>query len=175
MDFQKDWNKALKNTEIIRTRVKSLMTFSDTTVQYILLSESSINIGDTIVRKGSVVLERPTLILPPNIPQFSGFEFDDASAENAFVNFLLVRGIQLPSIQYNNHTQSLDIYEGKLSKAISEYNDLMQKQENVVTGLIAGPEDCWQFSLLIYLCSQVTRNAEIDFKKLLDEYNKRNK
>jgi len=59
MDMEEAWNKALRYTEIIRSRVQSLMTFKDTAVSYILLSESSINVGDTVVRRGEVVVEKP--------------------------------------------------------------------------------------------------------------------
>ena len=38
------WKKALNETEIVRARVRSLETFEDTRVSYILLSSSSINI-----------------------------------------------------------------------------------------------------------------------------------
>jgi len=179
MDFNKIWARALKNTEIIRTRIQTLMTMGDTRVPYVLLSESSINEGDTVVRKGDVLVQRPSLIVPPNNPQFEGFELDSLDdghnfEQNSMINFLLVRGISLPSMHYDNKTSSLDIYEGKLSNAIKHYNDLFQQQENIKTGLISGPEDCWQFSLLIFICTQIARNAEIDMKKLLDEYKRNN-
>ena len=175
MDLNELWQKALKNTEIIRTRVQALMTFSETRVPYILLSESSINLGDTVVRKGEVIVEKPTLFLPPNIPQFEGFDFKEeplAFNENSFVNFLFVRGISLPSLKYSNTTHSLDIFEQKLSEAIRHYREILIKQENVHTGLIAAPEDCWQFSLLIFICSQIFKNADTDIKKLLERYRK---
>ena len=174
MDTYEAWAKALKNTEIIRPRVHKLLTSADTLLPYILLSESTVNIGDTVVRRGEVGLGRPALILPPHIPQFEGFEFENLSdkAENSVVNFLLVRGIQMPSMRYDNHTSSLDIYEGKLTAAIAYYKNFLQQAENVHTGLIAGPEDCWQFSLLIYICSQVVRNAEQDIRHLLEEFRK---
>ncbi len=176
MDIQKAWEKALKNTEVIRSRVQSLMTFEDTLVPYVLLSESSINVGDTVVRKGQIMVERPSLILPPNIPQFEGFDFEREKQpvdENSVVNFLFVRGINMPSMRYNNQTSSLEVYEGKLSEAIKHYNEELQREENVRVGLIVGPEDCWQFSLLIYTCSQIVRNADTDIRKLLDEYHKK--
>jgi hypothetical protein len=175
MDLHDAWEKALKNTEIIRSRVQSLMTFADTSVPYILLCESLINDGDTVVRKGEVVVERPSLILPPNIPQFSGFEFDEKNSfqENSIINFLLVRGINLPSLRYSNQTYALDIYEGGLGKAITHYHDTLKQAEDVHAGLIAGSDDCWQFSVLIYVCSQIARNAQTDVKKLLDQYKKK--
>lgn len=169
------WAKALKNTEIIRPRIQALMTFTDTVVPYILLSESSINLGDTVVRKGEVVVQKPSLILPPNIPQLDGFEFGDPlqpGDENSIVNFLFVRGINLPSMKYNNRTHSLDIHEGDLNKAVSHYKEQLQREESVHAGLVVGPEDCWQFSVLIYICTQIVRNTDVDIRNLLKEYKK---
>ncbi len=171
MDLESQWQKALKETEIIRSRVQGLFTFTDTRVPYILLSESTINLGDTVVRSGEVLVEKPSLILPPNLPQFDGFEFDDkGDAHNEqFVNFLLVRGVSLPSLRYNNRTGSLDLHEDKLKGAIRHYKEILQGREDVHTGLIVGPEDCWQFSLLIFICSQVLRNSDADLRGLLDK------
>ena len=172
MDIEKNWNKAMKNTEIIRSRIKALEIYGDTHVPYVLLSESAINLGDTVVRSGEVLVAKPSLIVPPDNPQFKGFEFEDRQSinENTLINFLLVRGISLPSLMYNNKISSLDVFEGKLSGAIKHYEKILQSQENVKTGLITGPEDCWQFSLLIFICSQIIRDADNDIKKLLDDH-----
>ena len=175
MDIQNNWEKALRNTEIIRSRVQDLMTFTDTQVPYILLSESSVNIGDTVVRKGEIVVERPSLILPPNVPSFEGFEFEPSkiSGEESVINYLLVRGVTLPSLKYNNKTFSLDIYEDKLGNALKFYKSQLESREDVHTGLVVGPEDCWQFSVLIFICSQVAKNAQTDIKKLWNDYRNR--
>jgi len=176
MDFEKAWKEALKNTEIIRTRVQPLMTMAETCVPYILLSESTINVGDTVVREGEILVEKPSLIVPPNNPYFTGFEFKDEYNidDNTLINFLIVRGVKLPSFRYDNKTSSLNVFEDKLSKAITHYQDLLLRAENVRTGLIIGPEDVWQFSLLIFICSQITKNVDNDFKKLIDEFKRDN-
>jgi hypothetical protein len=178
MDIEKSWNKALRNTEIVRPRVQGLKTHEDTQVPYILLSESTVNVGDTVVRKGEVQVNRPSLFIPPDNPMFHGFGFekDNATEENFFVNFLLVRGVRLPSFHYDNQTQSLDVLEGNLSNAIKHYREELQKEENISTGLIVASEDCWPFSLLIFVCSQVARNADVDLRKLMNDYkNNQNK
>src|SRR3990167_6713143 len=175
MDIYEIWDKALKHTEIISSRLQTLMTFQETRVPYVLLSESTINLGDTVVRKGEVLVEKPSLILPPNLPQFDGFEFGkNFKADDRFINFLLVRGISLPSLRYNNNTHALDVFEGKLSSAVKHYEGILQEKEDVATGLIIGPGDCWQFSLLIFSCMQVAKNANIDIRRLLDEYKNKN-
>lgn len=89
--------------------------------------------------------------------------------QDAFVNFLLVRGVTLPSMKYNNTTNALEVFEGDLEQAVSHYQNFLQRQENVTTGLIAGPEEGWQFSILVYICSQVVRNAQADIRNLLKD------
>lgn len=175
MDIYDAWSKALKSTEIVRARVSALQTFQSTAVSYILLSESSINQGDTVVRRGEVTVERPSLILPPNIPQLEGFHSDGLPAfdQESIINFLLIRGVSLPSLKYDNKTYQLDVFEGGMSKAISYYLGELQQKENVDCGLLVGPEDVWPFSLLIFICSQIARNSQIDIRRLLDEYKKK--
>ena len=175
MNIQESFEKALKETEIIRSRILSLQTFSDTHVPYILLSASSINQGDTVVRKGEVVVQKPSLILPPNIPQFEGFNMQEEfnMDSDSMINYLLVRGITLPSMKYNNKTSSLDVFEGKLDEAIKHYGNDLQAQENTSTGLLIGPEDVWPFSLLIFICGQIAKNSSTDIRKLLEQWHRK--
>ncbi|OQA53654.1 MAG: hypothetical protein BWY42_01816 [Candidatus Omnitrophica bacterium ADurb.Bin277] len=81
-----------------------------------------------------------------------------------------MRGIRFPSMKYENKVNSLDIHEGKLQRAIDRYSRLLQKQENVTTGLVIGPEDCWQFSVLIFVCMQALRSADTDIRKIFERY-----
>jgi len=176
MDAHAAWERALRETNIIRSRVTGLQTFSETHVPYILLSPSEINEGDTVVRTGEVLVHRPTLILPPNIPQLEGFDFasEDPFKENAMINFLMVRGISLPSMKYDNKISSLNVFEGKMDEAIGVYGNRLQREENTLSGLVSGPDDVWQFSLLIFVCSQIAKNSSTDIRRLLDEYHKKN-
>jgi len=175
MDFQKSWEKALSRTEVIRSRLQNLSQTGATHLPYIFLAESAVNVGDTVVRRGEVLVEKPSIILPKNLPQFEGFESDQEIpfGGDLLTNFLFVRGIRFPSMKYNNKTFSLDIREGKLKSAIEHYQSKMQREEDILSGLVVGPEDSWQFSVLIFICSQVLRSAEGDIQKLLDEYHRR--
>ena len=176
MDSINAWEKALRETNIVRSRITGLQTFSETHVPYILLSPSVVNIGDTVVRTGEVLVHRPSLILPPNIPQLEGFNFegDNSFDENTMINFLMVRGITLPSMKYDNKIFSLNVFEGKMDDAIGVYGNRLQREENTSAGLICGPDELWQLSLLIFVCSQIVKNSSTDIRRLLDEYHKRN-
>jgi len=138
------------------------------------LSASAVNSGDTVVRKGEVTVEKPAIVLPFNMPQFEGFDFEKEMDfnEDILKSFFLVRGVSFPSMKYNNIQSLLEIYEGGLSKAVEHYQTLLQRDENVHTGLIMGPEDCWPLSVIIFAAGQAARSAEGDIRRLFDGYGK---
>ncbi|MBU3911231.1 MAG: hypothetical protein KKD90_01455 [Candidatus Omnitrophica bacterium] len=174
MNIQDSWEKALKHTKVVRPRAQELQTFSDTELSYIFLAEALVNAGDTIVRKGQVMVEKPAIILPPNLPQFDGFDFEKEFHINQdmVTNFFLIRGVSFPSMKYNNKTDSLKIYDGHVEKAIGYYSDMLERREDVNAGLIVGPEDCWQFSVLIFICTQVARSSNSDIRRIIERFRK---
>ena len=173
MDIEELWQKALKQTELIRLRALDLATFETTTLPYVFLGESSVNAGDTIVRRGQVLVERPALILPN--AQLEGFAFESAMQmrEDAILNFLLVRGVRFPSMRYRHELSSLDLREGSLQQAVDHFTEQLKQSEDLSTGLVVGPEEAWQFSVLILVASLVSRSAEGDLRRLLDEWHRR--
>ena len=175
MDIQEIWEKALKNTQIVRPRIQALLTDGTTNLSYLFLSESTVNSGDTVVRRGEVFVEKPGIVLPEYFAQFEGFDFEKEFqiGKDMLTNFLLVRGVRFPPLKYDNKTSSLDMYEGQIKKAINYFSDILQREEDVHTGLITGPDDCWQFSILIFICCQIMQSADSDVKKLLEEFRKR--
>jgi len=172
MNIQDSWEKALKHTKIIRQRPKELLTFQATDVPYIFLGESLVNMGDTVVRKGEILVEKPGIILPHNLPQFEGFDFEESLhyGQDMVLNFLIVRGVTFPSLKYNNKTHSLEVYEGHIDKAIGYYSDKLQREEDVNRGLVIGPDDCWQFSILIFIATQILKSADGDIRRLLERF-----
>jgi len=177
MDIEQLWEKAKEKTEIIRGRIKSLSTFDVTKVPYIFLGESSVNEGNTVVRKGKVIIEKPMILLPEDLPQFEGFEFEEQMEidQGALQMFFLMRGLRFPSLKYNNSVDALDLDELSLSKCIKKYKQKLEKEENVSAALVIGPEDCWQFSILIYMVSLAGKNIRTDFYNLIDKFRDENK
>ncbi len=175
MDIQELWEKARKRTEILRMQLQDLSTFDATAVPYIFLAESSVNRGDTVVRKGQVMIERPAIALPNFSPQFEGFEFDKELhvSEDAVTTLLLVRGIQFPSLKYRHQLSSLDVCEGSLQAASKRFTNTLAAAEDIQTGLVIGPEEAWQFSILLLVGALVIRSAEGDLRNVLDAWRKR--
>jgi len=174
MDLQEMWEKARRRTEILRLRLQELATFDATAVPYVFLAESSLNQGDTVVRKGQVFIERPTIVLPGFSPHFEGFEFEHLPLnDDNLVTFLMVRGIRFPSLKYRHELSSLDVVEEQLQQTIDHFQDQLKRAEDVTTGLVVGPEDVWQFSVLLLVGALVVRSAEGDLRRILEEWRKR--
>ena len=173
MDIEQLWEKAKSKTEIIRGRVKNLATFDNTTVPYVFLAESGVNEGDVVVRRGQVIVDKTMIVLPHDMPQFEGFDFEEVMAISPeFIQtFFLMRGIRLPSLKYNNTVYKVDIEEGSLRDTIEKYKKKLERKENISTALIVGPEDSWQFSLLLYVASLVGRSAHADIMNLIKRMN----
>jgi hypothetical protein len=171
MDIEQLWDKAQEKTEVIRGRVKGLATFSHTTVPYIFLAESSVNDGHTVIREGRVIVDKPMIVLPEDMPQFEGFDFnEELDMEGDSVQmFFLMRGIRFPSLKYNNSVEKLDLEESSLAKAIEKHKKQLERKENVSAALIVGPDDCWQFSILFYLASLVGRCTRADVMNFLEK------
>ncbi len=169
MEYQANWEKALKYTEIIRPRINPLSKAGTTQLPYIFLSESLQDSSSTFVRKGHIGVDQPTLLLPPNNPQFDGFEMNEYQKNemNTFMNFLLVRGVRFPSLNYHHSSFDIAVHDGKLQEAINFHKDVLQREENMTAGLVVGKEDCWQFSILVFVASQMIKSSEGDVDYLM--------
>jgi hypothetical protein len=167
MNIQDAWDNALKNTEIIRPRVQPLSPNEATPLPYILLSPSG---STTIVRRGEVVVEKPAIVLPHNMPQFEGFDFEKEMEINGefLKSFFLVRGVRFPSLKYQNTKMSQESYAGSLPSAVQHFADRLQREENVLAGLMTGPSETWPMSVLVFVCGQVVQSAEGDIRRLLE-------
>lgn len=177
MNLEESWERAIKETEIIRYRISSLQTFKITDIPYILLSKSQVNVGDTVVRKGNVLVHEPSIILPKNYPIFEGFDLEDDYHidKNAIKSFFLLRGVTFPSLKYHHKTSNLEIFEGSTEKAIEDFKNQLERKEDIETGLIVGPSEGWQFSVLIFVCGMVVKSANKDIARLLEELRKGNR
>jgi hypothetical protein len=174
MDIEKYWEKAIRNTEIEKSWLGYLNPNSPTILPYIFLSESLLDNSDTVIREGKIEISKPLIYLPSNMPILEGFDLEKENiSENSLITFLLIRGINFPSLKYANIVYNLDIESKPLKEAIKTYKDKLSKKEDIHTGLIIGPDDCWQLSLLIYVAGLAAKSAPQDIKKFLEELRKK--
>ncbi|MCX7911121.1 MAG: hypothetical protein N2505_06040 [Endomicrobia bacterium] len=173
IDINKKWEEALKNTKILKSRYQKLETFKKTVVPYVLLSNSLANKGSTVVRRGKVEVSPAFIHLPYGSFELKGFNFKETTnySDETIKSFLLIRGVQLPSLKYNNNQLKLEVINKSLEETIAHYKKLFQRIEDTETGLIVGIPDIWQFSLLIYIMTLVVKCAKDDIKNFIDFLN----
>lgn len=171
MSIQDIWEKAVKSTKILKCRVSALSTTSNTNVKYIFISPSRIDCRDTLIREGKVIVEKPLLILPKDLPQFFGFEFDELDIPESLLNtFLLIRGIRFPSLKYINRSERIEVVEKPLEEVEKEILNNLLRMEDTEKGVIRGEADLWSFSVLIYLINLLNRNIPKDIQDLLRDF-----
>ena len=172
MNLEEKWEQAVRETQIIRYRLRSLLAFDATELNYIVLGASSINVGDTVVHKGKVVVHQPLIIMPHgHRAQFEGFSFEEDMhlSGDDIRRFLLMRGVSFPKLKYRNEICDLDVYEGDLDRAVGYFTDQLERREDVQCGLMSGPEDAWEFSVLMYVAAMAARSASSDIDRILEE------
>jgi hypothetical protein len=172
INLEKKWAEAIKKTKIVRTRYAKLNTFHKTVLPYVLINESCVNKSTTVIREGKVEVSPLMIHLPDGSPIFDGFNFFDTTEyqTETIKTFLLVRGIKLPSLKYSNDEIKLDLSEKTVEEVVKEYQIKLARKEDLDTGIIVGIPDVWQFSLLIYIISNITKSIKNDIKNIFDSF-----
>lgn len=173
IELNKKWEEAVKKTKIIRSRYTKLETFKKTVVPYVLVNKSLVNKSSTVVREGKVEVSPAIIHLPYSKFELQNFKFKETTnySDEIVKSFLLIRGVQLPSMKYSNTEVKLEVVDKPLDEVIKEWQELFQRKEDIETGLIISIPDIWQFSLIIYLASLVVKSADSDIKNFLDLLN----
>lgn len=169
MDLSEKFDEAVRKTRIIRSRYRKLNTFEPTVLPYVLIGRSVVSRGTTVIREGTVEVGRAVVHLPDGAPQLDGFDFASTThlRDETLATFLLVRGVRLPSLKYRNSGQRLETSEQPVEREVARVLETLSRREDLDTGVIVGITDVWQFSLLIYVFSQVVRSAGGDVRAIL--------
>jgi hypothetical protein len=110
--------------------------------------------------------------LPYSKYELLNFRFKETTnySDEIVKSFLLIRGVQLPSMKYRNNEVKLEVIEKPVDEVIKEYLQYFQRKEDIDTGLIVSIPDIWQFSLIIYIATLAAKSVENDIKNFLDKF-----
>ncbi len=174
MDLEEKWQRTLEETKVLKFYHPNLSIHEATDLPYIFLGASVVNPGDTVVRKGHVTVDKPFIVLPQNMPQFAGFDFEQdlGTTDSDMQLFLMVRGIHFPSLKYKNESSSIEVLEKDPERLLEEYQNEIDRMEDILTGLILGPAECWQLSLLVYVGTVAGHSAARDIERYLKNLRK---
>ncbi len=168
MNFEHDFSRALRETEIHRERRYRLLTVGTTELPYVLLNRSIVNEGDTVVRRGVLRIEEPSIMLLGRAHQFRGFDDTDGDPEAALI--AIGRLAHFPPARYTNQDMQMSVMEGSVNSVMRQMTETLDQREDEVTGVLSGPVELWQMSLLVYAGRIVRQSATGDVRELMRRF-----
>ena len=169
-DFNDDQFKdCWQRTEVIREYEQMLYTFGDMTLPYIFVAEHTQFPDRTLVRRGVVYIQKPSIVLPgqPGGPAFTeGFEHSNAIPPNAVY---VMRSMGLPYSQVTHKQIAGDEIEyGHLQAVIDRLGESLHRHDDTDTGLIKGLMAGADISLMRYAMGLMLKSAPQNVRQFFD-------
>lgn len=146
---------AIAHTEVIRPPTQRMATFGETQVYYYLVAEPVYveltgGTGETVVREGKVMAERPKIVTPNYLVNlFQGFEHGREYAEYIRHRY----GNYEPGLlyRYRNEPKGTNIVSGTIDEVVGRLNEMIDKEINPLTSIIKGVDEMWDVSLMKFI------------------------
>lgn len=165
--LEENFKYAVEHTVIHRRRKSDLYTFGTTKLPYYFVAKSAINEGDTILRKGEIKTEKPSIIMGENLPTFSGFG-DEYEGKEQQMSILFGRSFHFPSVNYQHENFKLEVVSKEFQRVTDELQEELDQDHNSRTALLSGPEHCWALSIIIYASDMCQKSAPGNLKEMLE-------
>ena len=163
MDFRAKFEQAWGETEIIRSAHRTLFTFGDTRLPYIIVSESLVNKPDVVVREGEMVIKRPVIISADSgHPLFSGF----GDKDKELAGFLFQRLAYIPPYQYENSAASLSVLSEPLEAVIDKLRKKLDRRDDSNTAILKALADTWEISIMKYALEKMVKSTPSNITEL---------
>lgn len=161
---------AARHTEILRHPRQHLSTFGITNIYYYLVTEPSYRefadeTGETVVREGRVIAERPQIVTPYYLTHLEGFSYD---ARQYFDMLMRMHGPDMPGLfyTYKNEPRGLNIVSDSWPAVVGKLNEEIDKKNDPLASIIKGQDDLWDVSLLKFIYEITSRSAQTNINQL---------
>jgi hypothetical protein len=156
---------AVRHTEILRLPRQALATFGSTNIGYYLVTrpaytELTQESGETVIREGRVIAERPRIVTPYYMSQLEGFSPD---ARRYFNSLIQHYGPNTPGLfySYRNQPGNLTIVTDELKAVVERLNSDIDKRGDPLVTIIKGQDELWDVSLMRFIY-EITRSSMQD-------------
>ncbi len=146
---------AVSHTEILRPPRQTLSTFGATNIYYYLVTEPSYRDfgegeGETVVREGRVLAERPRVVTPAYLVNMEGF---GEHAKRYLEMVTREHGPHAPGIfyGYRNEPKEMNIVSSDMSTVVRKLEEEIDKEGGPLTTIIKGVDELWDVSLLKFI------------------------
>ena len=166
---------AISHTDLVRLPEQRLNTFGVTKVHYYLLTEPMDSVGETRIREGQVIAERPRIVTPGYfLNVFEGFGDHARKQAEALLNRY---GFD-PDIleyKYKNEMSNTWTLSENIGDVILKISNKIDDESDPLAAILKGPDDAWQISLMMFIMrmtrSSAPKNiAELDSRGLFERH-----
>ena len=151
---------AIGQTVVLRPPKQKLTTFGTTNIYYYLVTEPSYGElvqeeGETVVREGRVLAERPRVVTPSYLANIEGF---GEHARRYLQMLIEEHGPHAPGIfyGYKNEPKDTNIVTSDLDSVVHRLEERIDKEGDPLATIIKGVDELWDVSLLKFI-SDMTR------------------
>ncbi len=166
MNLDEKVQRALEESVVHRRRKQDLFTFGTTRLPYVFIANSSINTGCTLIRNGEINTDKPNIFIGNPQPSLEGF--GEEEGEDQAMALLMARRFRFPPLKVENRGAPIEVRETELERVVDDEMKRLDGNQDSKTAVISGPEDGWQFSLLLYAMQLTQQSAVGNLKDFLD-------
>ncbi|MCL2706909.1 MAG: hypothetical protein FWE97_01905 [Dehalococcoidia bacterium] len=159
---------AIGHTTVLRRPRQALATFGVTNISYYILSHPAYaeqEIGETVVRTGRVIANRPHIVTPYYLSRLDGFSVD---ARRYFSKLIEVHGPDAPGVYYTYRNEHLntDVVSDSIDKVIDRINAEIDERNDPLAAVIRGDDTLWDVALMKFIFEITRASANWNIKEL---------
>ena len=154
---------AVRHTQVLRPPRQNLETFGITKVRYHLLTAPAYTDlvageGETVVREGQVIAERPRVVTPYYLLNLEGFSHH----ARRYLEKMAQEEHSSPALlyRYRNEVEGLSIVSEPLDQLAQKLTEKLEREGTALACVIKGVDELWDVSLLRFIHEFTLRSLQ---------------
>ena len=154
---------AVRHTEVLRPPRQKLETFGITNIRYYLLTAPAYadlvaGGGETVVREGQVIAERPRVVTPYYLMNLQGF----SQHARRYLEKIAQEGHSSPALlyRYRNEAKGLSIVSEPMHQLAQKLTEKLEREGIALASVIKGVDELWDVSLLRFIHEFTLRSLQ---------------
>ncbi|HLE02977.1 MAG TPA: hypothetical protein VI877_05775 [Dehalococcoidia bacterium] len=154
---------AVRHTQVLRPPRQNLETFGITKVRYHLLTAPAYTDlvageGETVVREGQVIAERPRVVTPYYLLNLQGFSHH----ARRYLEKMAQEEHSSPALlyRYRNEVEGLSIVSEPLDQLAQQLTEKLEREGTALACVIKGVDELWDVSLLRFIHEFTIRSLQ---------------
>jgi len=161
--FQEQFDEAWQAVDVVRYSQPNLFTFGDTRLKYTVIAPSEIHQGETVLREGQVVVQKPMII---NLLGAEGVHLEGFGEFDQMPGFLIERMAYIPRLNYRNQEGRMEIVSTPANELIEQVIKKLDTEGDNLMGVMKSPAGAWQIGVLRYSVEKIVQSTPYNIQEL---------